>query len=72
MNADRPTLEAKFRELDAQHENVKSERVKVYELWCDAYAKYNEAWNNHTNLKSLECRLSAEKSALMKQINEIK
>jgi hypothetical protein len=65
MNADRPTLEAQFRELDLEHERSKVALGIAQNNFAVAGDKCHLIWENIV-------RLSAEKSALMKQINEIK
>jgi chromosome segregation ATPase len=72
MNCDRPTLEAKFRELDLQHEKLKQE-MSVANADLSAKSKVRgHALNEYNRIFDELHQISSKKSALMKQINEIK
>ena len=72
MNADRPTLEAKFRELDLQHEKLKQEMALANADLCAKVRARCAALMEYNRIFDQLHLISSAKSALMKQINEIK
>jgi hypothetical protein len=72
MPLDRPTLEAKFRELDLRHEKLKKEMAAGNADFSVKSNARGAALNECNRIFDELHLISSAKSALMKQINEIK